>query len=136
MFPRNKFVKQRVIVLSIFLIFIIAGVSMLLYVFSNNIALYSTPSAILNIAKNGDVVMLGGKVKNGSIKRLDNSSTIEFIIYEEQAEIKVLYQGMLPSLFKEGQDVVMRGKLNNNNVFEAEELLAKHDENYKPKRAM
>lgn len=109
---------------------------MLLYVFSNNIALYSTPAAILNVAKSGDVFMLGGKVKDGSLKRLNNSNAIEFIIYEEQAEIKILYQGMLPSLFKEGQEVVMRGKLNNNNVFEADELLAKHDENYKPKRVV
>jgi cytochrome c-type biogenesis protein CcmE len=132
MFFKNKFIKQRFTVISIATTLIAIGVALLLYVFSNNIVLYSTPSTISNATKSNVAIRLGGKVKSGSVKRSDNG-TLEFVVHEGQTEIKVVYAGIIPSLFKEEQEVIVRGKMNKHSVFEAKELLAKHDENYKPK---
>ena len=71
-------------------------------------------------------------VKKESFKRKDKSLKVSFIIHDLDKSISVNYEGILPDLFAEGQGVVMTGKLINHNTFVADEVLAKHDENYMP----
>ena len=71
-------------------------------------------------------------VKNESIERSRNSTLVNFVITDYSEEVKVNYRGILPDLFREGQGVVVRGFLNEDGTFTAEEVLAKHDETYMP----
>ena len=77
-------------------------------------------------------IRIGGMVKKKSFKRKDNSLKVSFIIHDLDKSISVNYEGILPDLFAEGQGVVMTGRLINFNTFVADEVLAKHDENYMP----
>ena len=135
MLLKNKFLAQRVLIILFFIFIASAGLIVLLYIFNNNIVLYKTPSMLLvdtNSGNNTKFIRVGGIVKEGSVKY--NDSTIKFIIYDDKKEMKVVYKGVIPSLFKEGQNVIMYGKFNKNEEqFEAKELLAKHDENYIPR---
>ncbi|WPX96898.1 cytochrome c maturation protein CcmE [Candidatus Bandiella euplotis] len=133
MLYKNKYTRQRAILISVFIFLGALGVYLLLWVFSNNIFLYTTPSEIISTNQIGSAVRLGGKVQNGSISYMVDSKITTFVIYDNKQQIKVTYKGIIPSLFKEGQEVVVYGKLGENHVFEAKELLAKHDENYIPK---
>jgi cytochrome c-type biogenesis protein CcmE len=135
MLLKNKFLAQRVLIILFFIFIASAGLAVLLYTFNNNIVLYQTPSMLLvdtNLENNTKFIRVGGIVKEGSVKY--NNSTMKFIIYDDKKEMKVVYKGVIPSLFKEGQNVIMYGKFNKDEEqFEVKELLAKHDENYIPK---
>lgn len=135
MLLKNKFLAQRVLIILFFILITSAGLTVLLYTFNSNIVLYQTPSMLLvdaNLENNAKFIRVGGIVKDGSVKC--NDGTIKFIIYDDKKEMRVVYKGVIPSLFKEGQNVIMYGKFNNDEVqFKAKELLAKHDENYIPK---
>ena len=75
---------------------------------------------------------LGGMVKAGSFVRVAESLDVSFVVTDFAQEVTVRYSGLLPDLFREGQGVVATGKLNTEGVFVAENILAKHDENYMP----
>jgi cytochrome c-type biogenesis protein CcmE len=75
---------------------------------------------------------VGGLVVENSLKRENDSLTLEFLLTDQANTIKVRYTGILPDLFREGQGIIARGKLDAKGVFIAEEVLAKHDENYMP----
>ena len=75
---------------------------------------------------------LGGMVADESVRREEGSLTVSFVVTDFNQNVDVSYTGVLPDLFREGQGVVARGTLNADGVFEAEEVLAKHDENYMP----
>lgn len=75
---------------------------------------------------------LGGMVKDGTFIRVPESLDVSFVVTDFAHDVKVLYNGLLPDLFREGQGVVATGKLNANGEFVAENILAKHDENYMP----
>ena len=75
---------------------------------------------------------LGGLVKQGSLRRERQDINVHFVVTMNQAEVKVNYRGILPDLFAEGQGVVARGVMGADGVFQAEEVLAKHDEEYMP----
>ena len=75
---------------------------------------------------------MGGVVLENSIRRHKDSTKIDFSITDFNKELEITYKGILPDLFREGQGVVMRGKLNDDGIFVAEEVLAKHDETYMP----
>ena len=77
-------------------------------------------------------IRVGGMVKKNSFLREKDSLKASFIIHDLKQNINVIYEGILPDLFAEGQGVVMTGKLVNQNTFMADEVLAKHDENYMP----
>ena len=96
----------------------------------DNILFFYTPSEIIqkNLKEN-EKVRLGGLVKENSIKR--NDTKINFVITDLKKTMEVTYKGILPDLFREGQGVIVKGYLKNN-IFEATEVLAKHDENYMP----
>ncbi|OIR09074.1 cytochrome c-type biogenesis protein CcmE [mine drainage metagenome] len=76
-------------------------------------------------------VRIGGLVKQGSVVR--DGKTVHFVITDLTADLKTTYTGVLPDLFREGQGVVAEGKVDGNGVFQASEVLAKHDEKYMPK---
>lgn len=98
---------------------------------SKNVMFFMTPSEIESSPPQPDqVIRVGGLVRNDSFHRQD--SKIEFTLTDCKYNIKVLYSGILPDLFREGQGIIVTGVFNNN-VFYAKELLAKHDEKYVPK---
>lgn len=82
--------------------------------------------------KTGVNIRLGGLVESGSLKHLSNGE-INFSITDGQSKVKVIYSGILPNLFREGQGVIAEGSLEKNGQFKAKQILAKHDENYVPK---
>ena len=98
-----------------------------------NIDLYLTPSEVKAVNFNQpDDFKLGGMVKVGSLQKLEGLE-ISFIVTDFQSEMVVIYEGVLPNLFKENSGVVATGSLNpEQNQFIATEILAKHDENYMP----
>ena len=105
-------------------------VGTILIVLQDNILFFYTPSEILQKdLKQNEKVRLGGLVEENSITR--NDTKINFTITDLKKTIEVTYEGLLPDLFREGQGVIVKGYLQNN-IFEATEVLAKHDENYMP----
>jgi cytochrome c-type biogenesis protein CcmE len=78
------------------------------------------------------LVRVGGMVKPGSIKRLAGSMKVMFVATDFAKEVTIAYEGILPDLFREGQGVIARGYLRSPELFEAVEVLAKHDESYMP----
>jgi cytochrome c-type biogenesis protein CcmE len=116
-----------------------AAVSIALYALRDNVAFFYSPSDILRVQNEtpeqvmpGRVFRLGGLVKENSLVKEDASLSIHFIVTDLQAERTVHYTGILPDLFREGQGVVAKGTLDNTGVFQATEMLAKHDEKYMP----
>ena len=105
-------------------------VGTILIVLQDNILFFYTPSEILQKdLKQNEKVRLGGLVEENSITR--NDTKINFTITDLKKTIEVTYEGLLPDLFREGQGVIVKGYLQNN-IFEATEVFAKHDENYMP----
>ncbi len=113
-----------------------AAVGLVLFALRNNVSLYFTPTQVYNKeAPQGRNFRIGGLVETGSLKREKDGLTSHFVITDLQKTMSVTYKGILPDLFKEGKGVVAQGKLQADNVFYAEEVLAKHDENYMPPEA-
>ncbi len=109
--------------------------ALVLNALNSNIAFYISPTDIKNgKAPENRVFRIGGLVKNNSVQRQNNSVKLNFVITDTETEIPVVYEGVLPDLFSEGKGVVAQGKIENN-VFVAQEVLAKHDENYMPPEA-
>ena len=121
--------KRFYIIFSAFTFFCFV-VGIILIALQDNILFFYSPSEILekNLKQN-EKVRLGGLVQENSVLRKDIK--INFIITDLKKNIEVSYEGILPDLFREGQGVIVKGYLKNN-IFEATEVLAKHDENYMP----
>jgi len=115
---------------------IAAAVGLVLFALRNNVSLYFTPTQVFNKeAPQGHNFRIGGLVEVGSLKRENDGLTVHFTNTDTSKSMPVTYKGILPDLFKEGKGVVAQGKLQADNVFYAEEVLAKHDENYMPPEA-
>jgi cytochrome c-type biogenesis protein CcmE len=100
--------------------------------FNQNLLYYYSPTQIsTGEAPTSRTIRVGGLVQNNSMKRQPGSLEVTFVLTDFQKEIPVSYTGVLPDLFREGQGVIARGRLDGNR-FVAEEVLAKHDENYMP----
>ena len=98
----------------------------------NNLSYFFSPTEVAEKkAPNDHLFRLGGLVKAQSVQRLEGVD-VEFVVTDTKHDIRVVYSGILPDLFAEGQGVIAQGKLDNNGVFKAQEVLAKHDENYMP----
>ena len=109
---------------------------LVLNAFQSNLVFFFSPTQV--IAKEAPVgknFRIGGLVEEGSVKREDDSTTVKFAITDTAEVIQVVYTGILPDLFREGKGVVAQGMINDTGVFEANEVLAKHDENYMPPEA-
>jgi cytochrome c-type biogenesis protein CcmE len=104
------------------------------FAFQKNLSLYYTPSEVAaGQAQTGQRFTIGGMVANGSVKKSTDSVDVSFDVTDYEKTITVTFSDILPDLFREGQAVVAKGKLNNEGIFVADEVLAKHDETYMPK---
>ena len=109
---------------------------LVLSAFQQNLVFFFTPTQIFaGEAPQGRSFRMGGIVEMGSIKRQADGMTVAFAVTDSAQRVNVNYRGMLPDLFKEGKGVVTQGKLGKDNLFLADEVLAKHDENYMPPEA-
>jgi cytochrome c-type biogenesis protein CcmE len=109
------------------------AVALMLNAFRDSIVFFNSPSDVLERHVGpGTRIRLGGLVKTGSLVRRDGLR-IRFEVTDGKTEIPVTYRGVLPDLFREGQGVVAEGALDNTGVFDADTILAKHDETYMPK---
>ena len=110
-----------------------AAVALALIAFEDNLVFFYSPSDVMEkkIAP-GQRVRLGGLVEAQSVRRGGDGLTVEFRVTDTRNVIPVTFRGVLPDLFREGQGVVAEGQLRGDGVFEARDVLAKHDENYMP----
>lgn len=118
-------------------LFLLAGLSIAValttYALRQNINLFYDPSQISAGEAPVDVrIRAGGMVEEGSVRRDPESLKVEFLVTDFNASVPVEYVGILPDLFAEGQGIVAMGRLNNKGRFVADQVLAKHDENYMP----
>ena len=112
---------------------IAAAAALVMNAFQSNLVFFFSPSQVAaKEAPTGRTFRLGGLVEAGSVKR--DGVVVNFVVTDTAKTIPVRYQGILPDLFKEGKGVVAQGQMNGG-VFEAREVLAKHDENYMPPEA-
>jgi cytochrome c-type biogenesis protein CcmE len=115
---------------------IVAGVGIAtafaLKAFNQNLLYYYSPTQVhAGEAPDSRSIRVGGLVENGSLTRKPGSMEVNFILTDYAQKVPVSYTGVLPDLFREGQGVIARGRMEGNR-FVAEEVLAKHDENYMP----
>ena len=104
------------------------------FAFKNDIRFFMSPSDLRTTDVRPDqTIRLGGIVADGSEKTLADGVTLEFVVTDGANTVKVHYKGLKPDLFREGQGVVTIGKMGQNGIFVASEVLAKHDETYMPK---
>jgi cytochrome c-type biogenesis protein CcmE len=109
-----------------------AGVALVLFALRDNVQFFRSPSDLVeNPVPPGQSFRIGGLVEQGSLVREEGLS-VRFIVTDGKHEVPVLYTGVLPDLFREGQGVIAVGQRNASGLFEAQEVLAKHDENYMP----
>jgi len=134
--PRTK----RFALMAAGIVVLCAAAAFVLNAFQSNLVFFFTPTQVSKgEAPKGRTFRAGGMVKEGSLVR-DNAAagggnTVRFVITDTVHEMPVTYVGLLPDLFKEGKGVVAQGKLGDDGVFVASEVLAKHDENYMPPEA-
>lgn len=112
------------------------AVTLVLRALDANVMFFYSPSQIhAGEAPQGAAFRIGGLVEVGSLQRSADGLQVQFKVTDEVQRVPVRYQGLLPDLFREGKGVVASGKLQANGLFEASEVLAKHDENYMPPEA-
>lgn len=127
--PRNR----RIVFVVLAVISVGVAAMLVNKALNQNISYFYSPSQVkAGEAPADHVFRLGGMVKKGSVKRIGDGLTVEFVVTDYAEDFKVNYTGILPDLFTEDQGVVTKGRLHNGNLFIAEEVLAKHDENYMP----
>jgi len=126
--------RKRRLILVITMIFGIAvAVNFALVAFNENLMFFFTPTDVqAGKAPKDRLFRMGGMVVTGSVKKAADSVDVAFDLTDNEKNVTVKYTGILPDLFREGQGIIASGKLNDKGVFVAEEVLAKHDENYMP----
>jgi len=128
MTPRQK----RMVLVGLILAGVAGAVFLALTAFQKNLLYFYTPSQVTSGEAPKDYTFrVGGLVVQGSVKRSEGV-TVRFDVTDGVATVPVTYTGILPDLFREGQGIISIGKMNGQGVFEASEVLAKHDENYMP----
>ncbi len=124
--------KKRMLVVMMLVAVLSVAVALVLYALKQNINLFYSPSDLAAITLSPhQSVRVGGMVVKGSIKRQADLN-VAFVITDFKQEVTVHYKGILPDLFKENQGVVVQGKLLPTGIVKADQVLAKHDENYMP----
>lgn len=125
--------KQRLMLIGLMLVGIGLAATFALKAFNENLMyFFSTTDVAEGKAPQDTLFRLGGMVVKGSVERPENSLLVRFKLSDFNKEVEVEYSGILPDLFREGQGIVAKGRLDQRGVFVAEEVLAKHDENYMP----
>ena len=125
--------KQRLYLVLFVVLFSSVAIALVTYALRGNINLFYPPAEVVaGKAPVGQPIRIGGMVVKGSVRRSEENLDIAFQLTDYQATVPVVYSGILPDLFGEGQGAVASGEMNGEGVFEATEILAKHDENYMP----
>lgn len=123
--------KQRLLVILGLVALAAIAVGLTLYALRSNINLFFSPAQIAaGQAPIERQIRAGGMVKQGSVSRSGETLDVSFVVTDYQDDLRVVYSGILPDLFREGQGVVMIGQLDSEGLLRAEQVLAKHDENY------
>ena len=144
MTPKNQ--NRRIGLVLLFGLFIVAGAAFILTALNQNLQFYYHPSEVLaeGFVAESDQIKVGGLVLPGSVQTQDDLRTtfaiVDLVEDEVQlvgnpTEIQVSFKGVLPDLFSEGESAVVTGEMMGERLFRAEEVLAKHDENYEPVKA-
>lgn len=129
MTPRRK----RMIVVTLILLGVGVAAFLALTAFQKNLLYFFTPAKVAaGEAPKGYPFRVGGIVVQGSVQREPDSVTVRFSVTDGIATLPIVYSGLLPDLFREGQGIIAVGRIDGQGVFEASEVLAKHDENYMP----
>ena len=130
--PRHK--RMALIVGGLAILALVA--TLVLNAFQSNLVFFFSPSQVAaGEAPRGKSFRIGGMVKEGSLQRQPDGVTLRFVVTDTDKDMTVAYKGILPDLFREGKGVVAQGRLGEDGVFAASEVLAKHDENYMPPEA-
>ena len=125
--------KQRVYAIVTVFLGIVIAMFLVMSALSKNMNLFYSPSELLNSEISpGSIIRAGGMVASGSIEKSSDSLEVMFLITDFQNSLPVVYNGILPDLFSEDAGVVVKGFLQEDGTFFAQEVLAKHDENYMP----
>ena len=125
--------KQRLYLVIFIVVFSSAAIGLVTYALRGNINLFFPPADVVaGKAPVGQPIRIGGMVKAGSVQRSADSLQVRFELTDFDGSVPVVYEGILPDLFDEGQGAVASGRLSVAGVLEASEVLAKHDENYMP----
>jgi cytochrome c-type biogenesis protein CcmE len=125
------------------IVFIVASLAALglatwlvLGAFRNNLVFFFSPTQVVaKEAPVGRIFRIGGLVQQGTVKRDTDGLTIRFSVTDTATTLPVVYKGILPDLFKEGRGCVAQGMVGSDGVFYADQIMAKHDENYMPPEA-
>ena len=126
----NQIRKKRLYNILLVSLFSVSGISLILYSLNSNLDYFFTPTELKEQNISSDKrIKIGGMVLEGSVFR--NDSNISFTVTDYESFVRVEFTGIVPDLFQEGSGVVALGYLNDE-IFYAEEVLAKHDENYMP----
>tara|TARA_B100000676_G_scaffold224689_1_gene222167 strand:+ start:456 stop:908 length:453 start_codon:yes stop_codon:yes gene_type:complete len=129
----NAVRKQRLILVVSILVGLAIACGLMFYALRQNINLFFTPQQVMAGEAPLDTQMrVGGLVEEGSVVRDQETLDVQFVLTDGKGSFTVHYQGILPDLFREGQGIVANGTLVSRDRFEAEEVLAKHDETYMP----
>ena len=130
--PRHK----RLVLIAAGLGAIAIAAALVLNAFRSNLVFFFSPSQIAaGEAPRDRAFRVGGMVETGSVRRQADGVTVRFVVTDTAKSVPVVYTGILPDLFREGKGVVAEGRLGTDGVFRADQVLAKHDENYMPPEA-
>ncbi len=125
--------KQRLLLVLFVVIFSSAAIGLVVYALRGNMNMFFPPADVVaGKAPVGQNIRVGGMVVADSVQRGSDSLRVAFALTDYAAEVPVVYEGILPDLFAEGQGAVAAGQMDANGVLQATEVLAKHDENYMP----
>jgi cytochrome c-type biogenesis protein CcmE len=125
--------KRRLYTVLLGVMALSAATALVLMAFEDSLVFFYSPTEVqAREATPAEVFRLGGLVEDGSVRRLQDGTTVEFRVTDLTHTVAVTYRGVLPDLFREGQGVVAEGSLGPGGVFVARKVLAKHDENYMP----
>ncbi|TQV78241.1 cytochrome c maturation protein CcmE [Exilibacterium tricleocarpae] len=125
--------KQRLMFVIFIVCFSSLAVGLMAYALRENINLFYPPSKIVSGEAPVDtLIRAGGCVLPGSVERAGDSLAVSFLVTDGAAQLQVQYEGILPDLFAEGEAAVVHGRLDGDGVFQASQVLAKHDETYTP----
>jgi len=124
--------RRRLLLLLLAMLGLGTATALVLTAFQDNLVFFYSPTDLKTRPAGERSLRIGGLVEDGSVQRQADGVTVAFVVTDKVNTIKVLYKGLLPDLFREGQGVVAEGTLGPDGVFTAREVLAKHDENYMP----
>ncbi|MEN9847509.1 MAG: hypothetical protein RL368_249 [Pseudomonadota bacterium] len=125
--------KQRLAIVLLIVLGIGITTALALTAFRENMQFFFSPSQVVaGEAPKDKVIRVGGLVTKGSVQRASDSLQVKFVVTDMAQNVTIQYTGILPDLFREGQGIIATGKLQADGGFIANEVLAKHDENYMP----